>query len=181
MSKQVKLRRGTATQHESFTGVVGEITVDTTNHTLRVHDGATVGGNILARAGANTNITALEQKVTITESGTIAANSIGYRGLPQNSQTSAYTLALSDAGKHISITTGGVVIPANSSVAFPIGTTIVIYNDSTSSQNISITSDTLRLAGSASTGTRGLTQRGLATCIKVAATTWVISGSGLIL
>jgi hypothetical protein len=50
MSKQVKMRRGTATQHASFTGVVGEVTVDTTTAALRVHDGSTVGGRAMARA-----------------------------------------------------------------------------------------------------------------------------------
>jgi hypothetical protein len=72
-----------------------------------------------------------------------------------------------------------VVIPANSSVAFPIGTAIVIFNNSVSSHTISITTDTLRFAGSALTGTRTLAHYGLATCVKVASTTWVVSGSGL--
>ena len=135
--------------------------------------------NAKAASGANTDITALDQDVTITATGTIAANSIGYRGLPQNSQTASYTLALADAGKHISITTGGVVIPANSSIAFPVGTAIVVFNDSGTSQNISITTDTLRQAGTANTGTRTLAQYGLATCVKVASTTWVISGAGV--
>jgi hypothetical protein len=107
------------------------------------------------------------------------ADAVGYKGVPQNSQTSAYTLALSDIGKHISITTGGVVIPANGSVAFPIGSTVVVYNNSASNQTISITTDTMYLAGTATTGSRTLAQRGLATCVKVAATTWVISGAGL--
>jgi hypothetical protein len=49
MPIQVKFRRGTATQHNSFTGANGEITVDTTNKTLRVHDNSTVGGIRLAR------------------------------------------------------------------------------------------------------------------------------------
>ena len=44
MSRQIQLRRGTATEHESFIGAVGEITMDTTNQTLRVHDGETPGG-----------------------------------------------------------------------------------------------------------------------------------------
>jgi hypothetical protein len=58
MSIQVKFRRGTATQHLSFTGANGEITVDTTNKTLRVHDGVTVGGIRIAKfseAGGNTS------------------------------------------------------------------------------------------------------------------------------
>lgn len=213
------MRRGTATQHNSFTGVVGEVTVDTTNHNLRVHDGVTVGGRPTARAGANsditsitglttalavtqggtgsataggarsnlgaaasganTDITALDQDVTITATGTIAADTIGYRGLPQNSKTSAYTLALSDIGKQISITTGGIVIPANTSVAFPIGAAIAIFNNSASSQTISITSDTLRQAGTANTGTRTLAQYGFATVVKVSATVWAITGAGV--
>jgi len=135
--------------------------------------------NAKASSGANTDITALDQDVTVTATGTIAANTIGYRGLPQNSQTASYTLALADAGKHISITTGGVVIPANSSIAFPVGTAIVVFNDSGSNQTISITTDTLRQAGTANTGSRTLAQYGLATCVKVASTTWVISGAGL--
>jgi len=135
--------------------------------------------NAKAASGANTDITALDQDVTITATGTIAADSIGFRGLPQNAQTGAYTLALSDAGKHISITTGGVVIPANGSVAFPVGSTMVIFNNSGSNQTISITSDTLRQAGTANTGSRTLAQYGLVTCVKVASTTWVISGAGL--
>ena len=48
MAKQLQLRKGTATEHDNFTGAVGEVTVDTTNKTLRVHDGSTVGGTMLA-------------------------------------------------------------------------------------------------------------------------------------
>ena len=46
---EVKLRRGTDTEHSSFTGAEGEVTVDTTNDTLRVHDGTTAGGVRLAK------------------------------------------------------------------------------------------------------------------------------------
>jgi hypothetical protein len=106
-------------------------------------------------------------------------DAVGYKGLPQNSQTSSYTLALADMGKMINTTTGGVVIPANASVAFPIGAAISIYNNSASNQTISITTDTIYLAGTATTGSRTLAQRGLATCVKVAATTWVVSGAGI--
>jgi len=49
MAIEVKFRRGTTTQHNSFTGANGEITVDTTIKTLRVHDGVTVGGMRLAK------------------------------------------------------------------------------------------------------------------------------------
>lgn len=120
-------------------------------------------------------------KLSLSSTGAVTsadvADAVGYKGLPQNSRTSSYTLALSDMGKHISITTGGIVIPANGSVAFPVGATVVIYNDSASTQTISITTDTLRQSGTTNTGSRTLAAYGLATLVKVASTTWVVSGS----
>ena len=47
MSKQVRLRRGTAAEHETFTGAGAELTVDTTHDTIRVHDGVTPGGKVI--------------------------------------------------------------------------------------------------------------------------------------
>ena len=44
MAIQVQLRRGTATQNNAFTGAIGELSFDTTNNQLRVHDGSTAGG-----------------------------------------------------------------------------------------------------------------------------------------
>lgn len=49
MSIEVKLRRGTSAEHSSFTGANGEITIDTTLQTLRVHDGVTAGGTRIAK------------------------------------------------------------------------------------------------------------------------------------
>ena len=49
MATAVQFRRGTAAEHTTFTGLEGEITVDTTNDTLRVHDGSQAGGYRLAR------------------------------------------------------------------------------------------------------------------------------------
>jgi hypothetical protein len=48
MSKSVQLRRGSTSDHNNFTGAVGEITIDTTLNTIRVHDGALAGGHPLA-------------------------------------------------------------------------------------------------------------------------------------
>ena len=44
MAKKLQLRRGTTSQHNSFTGAVGEVTVDTDKDSLVVHDGSTQGG-----------------------------------------------------------------------------------------------------------------------------------------
>ena len=48
-SRQIQIRRGTSEQHENFTGALGEVTMDTTNKTLRIHDGETAGGVALAK------------------------------------------------------------------------------------------------------------------------------------
>lgn len=45
----IQLRRGTTAQHSAFTGLVGEITVDTDKDTIVVHDGSTAGGYPLAK------------------------------------------------------------------------------------------------------------------------------------
>ena len=76
----VQLRRGTDTEHSSFTGAVGEVTVDTTNDTLRVHDGSTAGGVRLAKlseAGGSGTVTSVDSGTgltggPITTSGTLA-------------------------------------------------------------------------------------------------------------
>ena len=47
MAKQIQLRRGTTTEHGTFTGAVGELTYDTEKKQLRVHDGSTVGGKVV--------------------------------------------------------------------------------------------------------------------------------------
>jgi hypothetical protein len=151
------------------------LTATNANATNFVSTNVTITGG--AVTGINVTSSNLAASNAVTDAGTIAAASPGLRGLPQNSQTGAYTLALTDAGKHISITTGGVVIPANGSVAFPIGSAIAIFNNSGSTQVISITTDTIRLAGTTSTGSRTLAVYGLATCVKVASTTWVVSGN----
>lgn len=132
-----------------------------------------------AASGANTDITALDQDVTITATGTIASTSIGFRGMPLSGQTqgSIITLALSDAGKRVANTTGGWTIPANASVAFPTDTVIVLHNNSTLTQTVAITTDTLTLTGSTTTGTRTIAANGLATIVKVGATSWLISGN----
>jgi len=49
MAFAIQLRRGTTAQHSAFTGLVGEITVDTDKDTIVVHDGVTAGGYPLAK------------------------------------------------------------------------------------------------------------------------------------
>ena len=115
---------------------------------------------------------------------TITPNdNIGYLNIPQNAQTGSYTLTLADSGKHIYHASGAgaatYTIPANGSVAYPIGTAVTFINLSSTSISIAITTDTMYLSGAGTTGSRTLAQYGSATAIKVDTTTWMISGSGL--
>lgn len=118
----------------------------------------------------------------VPDNATASANhAVGYRDAPQNAQTGNYTLVLADRGKSVVMngTSITLTIPASTSVAFPIGTVIIIVNLNTTSLSIAITTDTLTLANSTTTGTRTLARNGLATCVKIGTTSWLISGAGL--
>ncbi len=103
----------------------------------------------------------------------------------QVSQSANYTLVLSDAGKHIlhpsaDTTARTFTIPANASVAFPVGTVITFVNQNSAGViTIAITTDTMRLAGAGTTGNRTLAANGIATAMKITSTEWIISGAGL--
>lgn len=105
--------------------------------------------------------------------------------IPQNSQSAAYTTVLSDAGKHIfhpssDSTARTFTIDSNANVAYAIGTAITFINQNAAGVvTIAITSDTMRLAGAGTTGSRTLAANGVATAIKVTSTEWIISGTGL--
>jgi len=72
-----------------------------------------------------------------------------------------------------------LTVPANASVAFPVGTTIMVVNTDATSLTIAITTDTMTLANSTTTGSRTLARNGLATLTKIGAANWLIAGSGL--
>lgn len=137
--------------------------------------GTTVTAGTAVSAG--TTVTA----TTAVVAGTTASDSIGnLRNVPPNSQTGAYVLALTDSGKYVSITTGGVTVPPFATVAFAAGQTISIYNNSASSQTITQgTGVVMTLAGTATTGNRTLAQYGLCTILCTASNAFVITGAGV--
>lgn len=105
--------------------------------------------------------------------------------VPQNSQSAAYTLVLADAGRHLlhpsaDTTARTFTIPANAAVPYPIGTELTFVNQAgAGALSIAITTDTMRLAGPGTTGTRTLAANGIARALKLTATEWLISGTGL--
>jgi len=111
-------------------------------------------------------------------------NAVGFLTLPINSQSAAYTAVLADSGKiifHPSTDANArtFTIPANSSVAYPVGTTLTFINMTSQVVTIAITTDTMYLSNAGTTGSRSLSQYGSATAVKMTTTTWLISGSGL--
>jgi hypothetical protein len=111
-------------------------------------------------------------------------NSVGFRNVPVNSQSAAYTTVLTDAGKvifHPSTDANArtFTIDSNANVAYALGTVLTFINMTSQVVTIAITSDTMYLAGTGTTGSRSLAQYGIATAIKMTSTTWLISGNGV--
>ena len=85
MALQFQLRRGTTAETKSFTGAVGEVTVDTTKDVVVVHDGVTIGGfPVAARANADGTISLIKKDGT-------SAGEINASGLFNNTLTSTNT------------------------------------------------------------------------------------------
>ena len=163
---------GTLTLPTSTDTLVGRATTDTlTNKTLT---SPTLTTPVLGTPSSGT-------LSSCTVDGTDA---VGFRNIPINSQSAAYTLVLADSGKAIfhpstDANARTFTIPANSSVAYPIGTAISFINMTSQVVTIAITTDTMYLSSAGTTGSRSLAQYGTATAVKMTSTTWIISGSGL--
>jgi hypothetical protein len=122
---------------------------------------------------------------TATEVGAQAADAQLFSNIPQNSRSAAYTTVLTDAQKHIfhpsaDVTARTWTIDSNANVPYPIGTAITFVNQNGAGVvTIAISADTMRLAGPGTTGSRSLAANGMATALKITATEWIISGTGL--
>jgi hypothetical protein len=105
--------------------------------------------------------------------------------IAQGVKSEDYTLVSSDVGKHLlhpssDTTARTFTLPAHASVPFEIGTTITFVNQNGAGVlSIAINTDTMRLAGAGTTGTRTLAANGIATAMKIDQTEWIISGVGL--
>lgn len=204
MSRIIQFKRFGAATLANTVGANGEIIVNLTTKGITLHDGVTAGGfsiqtdnvaRVLANASflqANTaNVTAESAFARanlaniLAQSAFTQANTAA-QTVPQNAQTTNYTLQLSDAGKHIYYTQSSNVIlyiPTTSNVAFSNGTTIMIVSRTSSSANVTVSPNTgvsMFLAGNTTSASRNVTTHGVVTLINVAANTWFISGSGVV-
>lgn len=159
---------------------VGTVTITPTTSTINV------GSALVLRTGEWALITSDNANYRAFTNGRIAGNQsvreVGTRGLPVNLQTGAtYTLAFGDEGgiiAHSGATALTITIPANASVAFPVGTAVTIVNEpGAANVTVSITTDTLnRGDGTAGTGSRTIAANSVATLIKTTSTSWIITG-----
>ena len=150
----------------------------TQNYVYAAPGGA--AGNPTFRALVNADLPSTITATAATATLTSTAASVGYQGMPQQSKSSAYTTVIGDAGKHIYVTaTATITIDSNANVAYPIGTAIAFIAASGATVTIAITSDTMYLGGTGTTGSRTLAAFGMATAVKVTSTSWFINGTGL--
>lgn len=136
----------------------------------------------LAKAGDT-----LTGELILADVGHVSTLAAGFRGAPMGaSGNAAVTFALTDSGKtiyHDEITARTWTIPANASVAFPIGTVIVLDNTGNAGGvpgaiTLAITTDTLRRGdGTAATGSRTIGSNAVAAIRKTKATEWIITGT----
>lgn len=160
---------------------------------------ASVSGNFPTFSGVSGKLLA-DSGVAPSTDGTLAGNSdaliptekavktyadttFALKTLPQGSHSADYTAVLGDANTEIFHPVADnnprtFTIPANSAVAYPVGTILTFVNR-INTLSIAITTDTMYLAGSATVGTRTLGVNGVATALKTEATVWIISGAGL--
>lgn len=173
-----QLPNGTTAQRPSAP-LVGYTRVNATTGFLEYWDGSAWNAVLISGGALGTPSSGIASNMTLD-----GTDSIGFRNVPINSQSTAYTAVLADSGKvllHPSTDANArtFTIPANSSVAYPLGTTLTFINQTSQVLSIAITSDTMTLANTTTTGTRSLAQNGLATAVKVTSTSWLISGNGL--
>ena len=124
----LQLRRGTSTEHASFTGAEGEVTVNTTKDTLVVHDGSTQGGFELALADGSNVSVSTEQ---VQDAAAAMFTSASHTNITATYDDEAGTLSLaaasaygdSDARGAISVTDSG----GDGSLSYNSGTGAITY------------------------------------------------------
>ena len=110
----IQFRRGTTTEHNAFTDLLGEVTVDTTKNTVVVHDGSTAGGYALALEGAAVSTSTGSFSSNVTVGGTL-----GVTGLTTMSGAAAVTGDLT--------MTGHILPSAN--VTYDLGSSTKMWRD----------------------------------------------------
>lgn len=112
----------------------------------------------------------------------LGALSVVYQHLPQSVKTGAFAYDLTHDGGHVYYTgaAAAATLPANSSVAFPIGTVIVTVNDGSGAVTLTRAGGvSMKWANTGANADRALAIGGMATLIKVGTDAWFVTGAGL--
>jgi len=175
----MELGEGTGNDNKAGFGADAYFSLTANDSVLRFNPtGASTGvgtGNIIIHQGNVGSSGALSGTTVYTSAVHDSKGDV--RKIVQNYQTGAYTLVVGDAGKCITITTGGVTV--NPSI-FSAGDAVTIINHSGSDQTITQGSNfTLYNTADAATGNRTLAGRGMATLFFTDHNIAYISGAGL--
>jgi len=141
MASQIQYRRGTNAQNSAFTGALAEITVDTTNGTLRVHDGITAGGsNIATVAYVASQISALSSNSI--SSGTSNVRVFANGNVTTSAAGTANVLVVTSTGALI---TGDLSVTGNATLSGNIlgdriqnGTTTIDIQTTNGNANVTV-------------------------------------------
>lgn len=141
-------------------------------------------GIVTTTSGITTTVTVSSTKLTFNPStGIVSATNVydsrgDVRAIPANNQAVVYTLVAADSGSVVNITAGvGITVPPS---VFSSGDAISVFNNTAISKTVTVGAGvTLRLAGSASVGTRYLSQYALATILCVSSNVFAIAGAGV--
>ena len=150
MPTALQFRRGTTSQNNSFTGVVGELTVDTDLDTIRVHDGSTAGGFALVQAAATQTLTNKTLTSPTINGGTFSGT---FTGTISPGQVTTNSIVSNGSNADISIQpsgTGDVILSA-----LRVNGTTLDSSDSTKitiAENVDVTG-TLTVSGALASST----------------------------
>jgi hypothetical protein len=168
---QIQVRRGTASQWTSTdpTLASGEWGFETDTGKVKIGDGTTAWTGLAYIGGGDVTLTGTQTLTNKTLTAPIIT-------IATNAQAASYTLVLTDQSDLVEISNASantLTVPLNSSVAFPVGTTITILQTGAGQTTITPT------GGVTINGTPGLKLRAQwssATLIKRATDTWVAIG-----
>ena len=150
MPTALQFRRGTTSQNDSFTGVVGELTIDTDLDTIRVHDGSTAGGFALVQAAATQTLTNKTLTSPTINGGTFSGT---FTGTISPGQVTTNSIVSNGSNADISIQpsgTGDVILSA-----LRVNGTTLDSSDSTKitiAENVDVTG-TLTVSGALASST----------------------------